>query len=229
MKEDFHKSDMVQFFDEMNILKSEKQERLKAAETMYGLIGVFFKGVYRDILDGRFLHEKFDNDYIDDLIALYDEFLEIVAPELLYESDMIQKARQFAEQVHNTNKKVVIGQKDIEFQNAVLFGIPIEETPEPVEERFLGYTDATRIGEDQSNFIHNYRHHMDLVKNGRLTHTWDTMKDEAVRPLHAMAQGQTVPIDAPFIIGGYKMMYPGDTLTDNPPGDLTICCRCVEI
>lgn len=47
--------------------------------------------------------------------------------------------------------------------------------------------------------------------------------DSRVRPTHAVADGQTVPIDQPFFVGGFAMDHPGDPTA--PPGEV-IRCRC---
>ena len=231
MKEDFYKENMVQFFDEVNVLRSEKSKMVKTAQTMRELMIPFLHSVYKDIQDGKFLHEKMDLDYITDLITVYETFVSKVDKDILYDSDIIQKSEQFAKQIHNTNKNIVNAETDDGFQNAVRFGIPIKEESIPfsVHERFVGEWTPVEIGINESLFIHNNIRHKEYVSTGRTTHTWLTQEDEKVRTPHAEADGQTVPIDEPFIIGGYKMMYPGDTLTDNPPGNLTINCRCLEI
>lgn len=41
--------------------------------------------------------------------------------------------------------------------------------------------------------------------------TWFTQGDEDVRQWHFEADGQTVPENEPFIVGGQKLMMPGDT------------------
>lgn len=55
------------------------------------------------------------------------------------------------------------------------------------------------------------------------TKTWQDTGDGRTRPEHAAADGQTVPVDQPFIVGGEQLMYPGD-----PAGSAanTIQCRC---
>lgn len=52
---------------------------------------------------------------------------------------------------------------------------------------------------------------------------WVATKDKRTRRDHANADGQTVPIDQPFDIGGYAMMYPGDP---DGPGKELYNCRC---
>ena len=55
------------------------------------------------------------------------------------------------------------------------------------------------------------------------TKTWQDTGDGRTRPEHAAADGQTVLIDQPFIVGGERLMYPGD-----PAGSAanTVQCRC---
>ena len=50
--------------------------------------------------------------------------------------------------------------------------------------------------------------------------TWLTVGDNRVRAAHAHAEGQTVPIDQPFQVGGASLMYPGD-----PSGPLRLVAR----
>lgn len=52
---------------------------------------------------------------------------------------------------------------------------------------------------------------------------WIATKDNRTRHSHAMLDGQTVPQDKPFEVGGYKMMFPGDP---SAPGHLLYNCRC---
>lgn len=53
---------------------------------------------------------------------------------------------------------------------------------------------------------------------------WVTMHDNAVREVHAAADGQIQRIAAPFNVGGYKLRFPGDPV--GPPS-IWINCRCV--
>lgn len=54
---------------------------------------------------------------------------------------------------------------------------------------------------------------------------WIATKDERTRHDHGMADGQTVPYDKPFTVGGYPMMHPGDRSL-GAPGKEIYNCRC---
>lgn len=53
--------------------------------------------------------------------------------------------------------------------------------------------------------------------------TWESTLDSRTRHEHRMLHGQTVPIDEPFEVDGYQIMYPGDP--DAEP-EMVYNCRC---
>lgn len=53
--------------------------------------------------------------------------------------------------------------------------------------------------------------------------TWTAIEDAVTRIDHSDADGQTVAVDQPFIVGGFEGMYPGDA---DLPDEETINCRC---
>ncbi len=54
---------------------------------------------------------------------------------------------------------------------------------------------------------------------------WQTVGDERVRVAHRDAEGQSVPVDEAFEVGGERLMYPRDTALGATPGNV-INCRC---
>jgi len=55
--------------------------------------------------------------------------------------------------------------------------------------------------------------------------TWLATLDTITRETHREADGQTVGVNEPFVVGGYKMMEPGDSSLGAPPSE-TRNCRC---
>lgn len=66
----------------------------------------------------------------------------------------------------------------------------------------------------------------ELARQGYTRRRWVTMHDAKVRDTHRHAEGQTVGIDEPFVVGGASLRYPGDR--QGPPGEV-INCRCVQV
>lgn len=52
---------------------------------------------------------------------------------------------------------------------------------------------------------------------------WLAARDSRTRDTHGSADGQVVPVDQPFAVGGAQLAYPGDPAG---PGKETISCRC---
>ena len=57
----------------------------------------------------------------------------------------------------------------------------------------------------------------------KLRKRWIATKDSRTRHDHGIADGQIVEIDEPFDVGGYRLMFPGDT---SGPGHEIYNCRC---
>lgn len=84
-----------------------------------------------------------------------------------------------------------------------------------------------------SNGANNWAAHMlndAAQKNGEskplATKTWFSAGDARVRDTHAEADGQTVPMDQPYTVGGSPLSYPGDPFGPNAE----VCnCRCTEL
>lgn len=64
-----------------------------------------------------------------------------------------------------------------------------------------------------------------MKRRGYKYKEWHTIIDGKERLSHFAMNGKRVPIDEPFIVGGYRMMFPGD-ITYNPPLKEVINCRC---
>lgn len=92
-------------------------------------------------------------------------------------------------------------------------------------DQYEGY--LHRIAATEANLAVNAaRHDLALAaynSGATVQKTWKTRRDDQVRHAHREVQGVTVPFTAPFQVGGWPMMHPGDPTA---PAELTSNCRC---
>lgn len=222
---------ITMFFDEMNILKSEKQARIKTAMVILKKMNGFYIDLYNDILNGIYLHGISEQDYIERLVDIYLQAAEYTDKSIVYDEAIINKAQRFATYITSTNRKDLTFENDPELQGMIMMGVPIPEKrlPRYIKDEFSEDSwRAVNAATNESIYLNNYVRHKKKAEQHQLTHTWETMKDEYVRPTHVSADGQTVPINEPFIVGGYKLMFPGDDSMGASPNE-TVNCRCWEL
>lgn len=115
-------------------------------------------------------------------------------------------------------------------QDAVNEGWSVAETAKEIQRRFRDVSVSTSqmLAQTELTTLVNERSLQAATVTsgegrGPLYKRWETMRDGRVRVAHAATQGQTVPVSQPFDVGGYSMMYPGDT---SAPMQLVARCRC---
>ena len=103
----------------------------------------------------------------------------------------------------------------------------IDSTMRHIDTEYFTSDDrATVNAEQQTNAIYNRKQYDDAVKSGKTSKTWVTMHDQRVRKSHVAADGQTVDIDKPFMVGGEELDFPCDPLGSYK----NICnCRCTTV
>lgn len=217
--------DPILYFDEMNLLQSDKDRRIKTSQQFFKAILKFLANQLLNLMAGTFLFENTTEQYED---ALFDLYMFMAVDK--YDSTIANKAKKFSQYIQETTEKAVREAKGNEnYRNAITNGLRVskEDIPKSVlyvfsEER------AMNIALNETNWMYNYLNHVNLVEAGHLTHTWESMKDERVRESHVEADSQTVPINEPFIVNGYRMMFPLDDSLGAPVDEI-IWCRCVEL
>lgn len=68
--------------------------------------------------------------------------------------------------------------------------------------------------------------HAEQVEGIELRKRWMATEDARTRPTHRRADGQTVPLGQPFIVGDFPLMFPGDP---TGPAHEVIFCRCALV
>ena len=94
----------------------------------------------------------------------------------------------------------------------------------------IGLTRAKRIARTEVHTAFergSYEQALEMKRLGvDLETSWGATEDQRTRPDHAEADGQTVDIGKPFIVGGERLRFPGD-----PRGSAkqVINCRCTAL
>lgn len=113
------------------------------------------------------------------------------------------------------DKRAIMRRLESELTTSILKGESIPKMAKrlkAVAEGYLG--DTIRIARTETTRIENSARQAvgdEGKKRGfNMWKRWVATADDRTRPEHAEAEGQEVPNDEPFIVGGEKMMYPGD-------------------
>ena len=131
------------------------------------------------------------------------------------------------------DKRAIMRRLQSELTTGILKGesIPkIAKRLKNVSEKYLGdtiriaRTETTRVENSASQAIGDYGRSRGL----NMWKRWIATGDERTRDEHLAADGQEVPNDEPFEVGGELMMYPGDE-SYGASGWNTINCRCRSI
>lgn len=234
------------YFDELNVTNAERTRRVRIARAIAKKMDAFFIEWLLLILMGAFLGAIADGTLVDELFDYYmlvatgamdglfdnSEPSEATLKKIVSTDDkeVIAKAHRFSKYIIDTTQKAyenAVGNERFNLSRDMGTRISEEDVPDTVL-NVLSAHRAVEIAVNEAGWIYNYINHQDLVKKGNKTHTWETMRDEKVRIAHAEADGQTVLIDKPFIVGGYPLLFPGDDSL-GAPVELTINCRCLEI
>lgn len=108
----------------------------------------------------------------------------------------------------------------------------VQRMTERYRERMLKYraeviarTEALRSVHEGAQAMYDQAIGNGDLRADQLIRTWNTARDERVRPSHQTMDGQERGYDEPFVSGkGALLMFPGDS---RAPAEETIQCRCV--
>lgn len=131
------------------------------------------------------------------------------------------------------DKRAIMRKLESELTTAILKGesIPdIAKRLKGVSEGYLG--DTIRIARTETTRVENSAKQA-VGDEGKRLHfnmwkRWVATADDRTRDEHAAADGQEVPNDEPFEVGGELMMYPGDISLGASAWNV-ISCRCTVV
>lgn len=80
---------------------------------------------------------------------------------------------------------------------------------------FTSLDRAVFVAANEANTALNRIEHAEAKRDGKKFKTWHTEQDLRVRKTHVPLDGETIPIDDVFNVGGVKMRFPKDRLDEN--------------
>lgn len=194
-----------EYFDTGILTEEEKEQRVRLAEEMDDKLKPIFLYMLYCLLDDVTI----DYEYVESQLRVgYEEALDDVG----YQIDDAVRERiiKFAENTRTISEKHISPLPNM--SNADLYYMS--------DDRIMA------IAENQSQISSEYQELVDAILNGASYHEWVTMRDAKVREAHKKVDGAVLPIEEPFIVDGYRMVAPGDTVTDDAPEELVAGCRC---
>nr|DAQ68511.1 MAG TPA: minor capsid component [Caudoviricetes sp.] len=202
----------------------DKLNYIRTAETISDDMFLFFGEIYTDLKNGDFLTSVPRSDYID---ALMDLYVAWASGWLTDDNDDMRKhAESVVNEIMETTEKTISHSKDENFLSLYRSHSPMEDDdiPEAII-AVLGRDRADFIGNNESLFINNYGGFYSAIQDGKESKTWCTCEDDRVRMTHNIVDGETMPIERAFEVGGYYLMFPRDD-SMGAPTEETINCRC---
>lgn len=140
-----------------------------------------------------------------------------------------ERAAQRASEISNTSRERIT--------NAVARGLEAHQGPDEISRRIrdeVGSMNVARsrtIARTETAVAQQTGQYMEMEASAealglKLSKTWVATEDERTRESHSAADGQTVPMDSPFLVGESELMYPSDP---EGPAEEVINCRCAIV
>lgn len=207
----------VQYFDEMNLIQSEKDARVEMCNALSGAV--------KEAIDNE-NSDNWEKVMRDILIAWLLFFGYITAKQ----EKVIRRLIDSGHSLFSTNSK---DWYEMSVANSILFDAEntLKKTISDIENGTSKKSSKSRadtIARDATNKYSNIYNRKVAKDNGATRHKWISMRDKAVRDSHRNTDGQVQPIDIPYVVNGYYMMFPMDD-TYGAPAEEICNCRCTEI
>ena len=186
------------FFEEMEIPKKKKRERVELSMDIYEVMLLLF-----ELIGEQKTRELVDSNY--DLTFFRENYQPLVLAAV--------KPKKKSEKEY-VNKYVN------EFTDDVLFATMIG-----VGAYWLSNKRAAIIALNEANTVCGYVDLLEAIRKGYTRKQWLTMKDDKVRPTHDILDDVIKPINGYFEVGSELMLYPHDYVNCNDPNEL-VNCRC---
>lgn len=207
---------IIGYYGEMELPTAEKKVRIVMAEQLQNLVSKYYETVRTILSDENTNKRKKDILLAAAVLSLKNAYLSVFDK---YYLTYINAAGTGSGEPYS-------GTDAWKHRRAYDFALWITQTAQ--REPNLAFSDshAAAVTRTEVNAVCNLAAMDAAYRQGKRFKTWKTFGDAKVRPSHKAANGQRVPLDMPFTVGGYEMMFPNDSSLGAPAGEV-VNCRCV--
>lgn len=207
---------IIGYYGEMELPTAEKKVRIVMAEQFQGTVEKYYETVRMILSDERTSKRKKDLLLAAAVLSLKNAYLSIFDK---YYSAYINAAGTGGGEPYS-------GSDAWKRRRAYDFALWITQTAQREPNLAFSESHAAAVTRTEVNAVCNLAAMDAAYRQGKRFKTWKTFGDLKVRPSHKAANGQRVPLDMPFTVGGYEMMFPNDNSLGAPAGEV-VNCRCV--
>lgn len=207
---------IIGYYGEMELPLAEKKVRIVMSEQLQGTVEKYYDTVRTILSDERTSKRKKDILLAAAVLSLKNAYLSIFDK---YYSAYINAAGTGGGEPYS-------GANAWKRRRAYDFALWITQTARREPNLAFSESHAATVTRTEVNAVCNLAAMDAAYRQGKRFKTWKTFGDSKVRPSHKAANGQRVPLDMPFTVGGYEMMFPNDSSLGAPAGEV-VNCRCV--
>lgn len=207
---------IIGYYGEMELPLAEKKVRIVMSEQLQGTVEKYYDTVRTILSDDKTSKRKKDILLAAAVLSLKNAYLSIFDK---YYSAYINAAGTGSSEPYS-------GSDAWKRRRAYDFALWITQTAQREPNLAFSESHAATVTRTEVNAVCNLAAMDAAYRQGKRFKTWKTFGDLKVRPTHKAANGQRVPLDMPFTVGGYEMMFPNDSSLGAPAGEV-VNCRCV--
>lgn len=207
---------IIGYYGEMELPTAEKKVRIVMAEQLQDTVSKYYDTVKTILSDEKTSESKKGILLAAAVLTLKNAYLSVF--------DKYYLAYIYA--AGGGNGKAYSAVDAWKRRRAYDFALWITQTAQNEPNIAFSESHAAAVTRTEINAVCNLAAMDAAYRQGKRFKTWKTFGDAKVRPSHKAANNQRVPLDMPFTVGGYEMMFPNDSSLGAPPEE-TVNCRCV--
>ncbi len=204
------------YYGEMELPAAEKKVRIVMAKQLQGTVSKYYDTVRAILADEKVSKRKRDILLAAAVMSLKNAYL----------SFFDKYYPVYINAVGAANGEPYYGVDAWRQKRALDFAIWITQTARNEPNLAFSQSHAATVTRTEVNSIGNLAALDAAYRQGKRFKTWKTFGDRQVRPTHQAANGTRIPIDEPFTVGDYKMMFPTDSSLGAGAEEI-VNCRCV--